>query len=1099
MGHAKYVGRVGALAVALGIGTAVITTPGIAWADDTAGAASNDVGPSQNTPGNGGPGATEGQTPTAGATAGQDTDDQGASSTGTTTSPTTTTTTTTQGSTVTTVGGGSTSQVTFGATTVTGSIGTHEDSAESPAPSTAAEVMPEAAPTSTPSSADAGVVVSTAPEEAPIVSTAPTTPVEEAPPAPARASINDNGPVSANVSAVAAIPSTDAANGAPSVRTTGFPAAARTTATSRATNAATSDALPLNTFSVAEALAATIPAVPTVPPPTLVDTLLALPGTLISTALNLITQALAPLIGPGAPADNPVLWGVLAFVRRQFGQAAANSTPALAPRQTSQDLDDGQVHGTFGGTDADGDNLTYTVPATGTGAPAHGAVTIDQAAGTYTYTPTAGYVGVDEFYVTASDGAGGAHLHALGQTHSSIAAVAVTVTGEPPVHVNHPPVAANDSFTTPEDTPFSGGNVLTNDTDPDGDARTAVLVSGPNHAGSFGLDADGSFHYTPVADYHGTDAFTYTASDGTLASAHATATLTVTPVDDAPVVTVSTAPTGNANGAVLVTVTATDVDGDALTFGAPTTTSKGTVTVTAAGAFTYTPTPAAQHAASVVGATGSATSDSFTVTVGDGHGGTVAVPVSVAIGPKNAAPTANVSVGQPNATTGVVTGTVTGTDTDGDALSYAGSTTTSKGTVTVTAEGAFTYTPTAEAFAAATAPGAPDAATHDSFTVTVDDGHTAGATNVTVSVDLVTKAAAVNPAPIEGIALGNAVVGSTGLIYQMVANFTVESDVVTSTTFVRVYQPNGALIGDSAIITGVPMSAPTVRTDGGIAIATFDFQSHTATVTVVSGGQSQVTTTATDFQADGASVHGQYLLLGNQDAQNRIRAQIVPLSANAPHALRLQRVARLRARRQRRCLPDHWNHPTNTDGQAPDHRCCRHGSRRVRSGIAERGRRSHHRTRRHRVPADGGGQPDPGNGGHRGLGVQSRRRLYQEPNPRSDTGFRRHRRTRRNRLPAREHPAGPRRRCLQNRRSGRRRTHPQFYVLDGVLRSDGDRSVGRWNPVRARFGLRRRCQPGGRRPAERQHHRGCSGRLQLRRPARDRGGRQPLRELSRQR
>ena len=43
MGYAKYIGRVGGLAVALGVGMAVATTPGIAWADDTASASSADA------------------------------------------------------------------------------------------------------------------------------------------------------------------------------------------------------------------------------------------------------------------------------------------------------------------------------------------------------------------------------------------------------------------------------------------------------------------------------------------------------------------------------------------------------------------------------------------------------------------------------------------------------------------------------------------------------------------------------------------------------------------------------------------------------------------------------------------------------------------------------------------------------------------------------------------------------------------------------------------------------------------------------------------------------------------------------------------------
>ena len=57
--------------------------------------------------------------------------------------------------------------------------------------------------------------------------------------------------------------------------------------------------------------------------------------------------------------------------------------------------------------------------------------------------------------------------------------------------------------------------VLGNDSDPDGDPLTAVLVTGPSH-GSLTLNANGSFSYTPAADFAGSDSFTYRASDGTL-------------------------------------------------------------------------------------------------------------------------------------------------------------------------------------------------------------------------------------------------------------------------------------------------------------------------------------------------------------------------------------------------------------------------------------------------------------------------------------------------------------------------------------------------------------------------------------------------------
>ena len=132
----------------------------------------------------------------------------------------------------------------------------------------------------------------------------------------------------------------------------------------------------------------------------------------------------------------------------------------------------------------------------------------------------------------------------------------ITVTG-----VNDAPVAVNDAATTAEETAVSG-NVLTNDTDVDaGTTLTASLVASAVERDR-DAGADGSFTYTPAANFNGTDSFTYTASDGTAVSSVATVTITVTAVNDAPVA-VNDAATTAEETAVSGNVLANDTDVDA--------------------------------------------------------------------------------------------------------------------------------------------------------------------------------------------------------------------------------------------------------------------------------------------------------------------------------------------------------------------------------------------------------------------------------------------------------------------------------------------------------------------------------------------------------
>jgi len=139
---------------------------------------------------------------------------------------------------------------------------------------------------------------------------------------------------------------------------------------------------------------------------------------------------------------------------------------------------------------------------------------------------------------------------------------------QPPIELtvrpfNSPPEALDDTYAVDEDGLLTVAlpGVLANDTDVDGQPLTAVLVSGPG-SGTLDLNVDGSFDYTPDADFFGTDTFTYVANDGTFDSGDATVTITVNPVNDAPTdIALDHATVDeNVSGAVIGTLTVTDPD-----------------------------------------------------------------------------------------------------------------------------------------------------------------------------------------------------------------------------------------------------------------------------------------------------------------------------------------------------------------------------------------------------------------------------------------------------------------------------------------------------------------------------------------------------------
>ena len=287
------------------------------------------------------------------------------------------------------------------------------------------------------------------------------------------------------------------------------------------------------------------------------------------------------------------------------------------------------------------------------------------------------------------------------------------------------PTAYNDSYTVNEDdtltVPATG--VLSNDQNPLVGTMTAALVSGPAN-GTLGLNPDGSFTYTPNANFSGSDSFTYRAVVGTSQSNVATVTLTVNPLNDLPVaITDNYGTTENTPVTMPVLQNDTDADGDTLSITAVGTPLRGSAAITPGNTstITYIPNP------NTFGP------DSFSYTISDGKGGSAVGTVNVTVTAVNDPPVAGDDEATTNEDTQVEIHVLDNdTDIDGDTRSVASVIQPTNGSATITAGGnTITYAPN-ENFNGP-----------DSFAYTVSDGN-GGTDTATVSVTV----APINDAPV---------------------------------------------------------------------------------------------------------------------------------------------------------------------------------------------------------------------------------------------------------------------------------------------------------------------------------------------------------------
>ena len=332
-------------------------------------------------------------------------------------------------------------------------------------------------------------------------------------------------------------------------------------------------------------------------------------------------------------------------------------------------------------TDADGEEVTYSLAA----GPSRGTVTIDPD-GTFTYTPDPGVSGADAFLYDVTDGV-------------STTTYTVTVTIEP---INHAPVAVDAIVTTHHGVPVSFAGIFN---DPDGDPLTFTLDR-TTSSGSFSVAPDGTVAFTPRSGFVGEDTLGYTVTDPSGLTASATITVVVT---NGPIVTRDDVYIGD-DTVYSGNVLANDIDSDRdpITVVGYTKPSRGTLVVATDGTFTYTPEP------------GVSGTFEFTYTVSDGAStGTASVRFIVAaIGkpPLSAPDSATVEAGE------TVVIDVLANDTDpNDVGLYIVSVDVSQGVINVTERG-IEYTAD------------PDFTGVDTFTYTVSNGWSERTETVTVTV-----------------------------------------------------------------------------------------------------------------------------------------------------------------------------------------------------------------------------------------------------------------------------------------------------------------------------------------------------------------------------
>jgi VCBS repeat-containing protein len=394
---------------------------------------------------------------------------------------------------------------------------------------------------------------------------------------------------------------------------------------------------------------------------------------------------------------------------------------------------------------------------------------------------------------------------------------------------SQPPDANDDAYSTTEDTALhvAAPGVLTNDTDAEGDSITAGNASDPAN-GSVTLNADGSFDYTPDADFFGTDTFTYTANDTHSDSPAATVTITVTGVNDPPVATDDTPSVSEDSTGSTVDVLGNDTDADPDTLAVTAVDTTGTTgTVTNNGTdVTYDPNGQFEGLT-----TGQTDTDTFTYTVSDGHGGTDTATVTVTITGVNDSPVAvDDSKTTDEASSTSINVAANDSDAEGAFTVTSIDTTGTGGTVVNNNDGTVTYDPNGAFESLAAGEDGTDTFT---YTITDADGATDTAT-VTVTVN------GINDPPVATDDTPSVSEDSTGSTVDVLANDSDAESQTLTVTGIDTTGTQGQVTNNGTDVTYDPNGQFDTLDSGETASDTFTY-----TVSDSQGGTDTATVTIT--------------------------------------------------------------------------------------------------------------------------------------------------------------------------------------------------------------------------------------------------------------